>query len=96
MLRQVAESNFRPTGVLGPDTTQEAIVVSRLLSSLPPPQSLLQVTGSATGATLADRALYSNLFRVIPPDSTQIMVSESSSLVSSPENLLSGATVETY
>ena len=77
MLRQIAESNFRPTGVLGPDSTQDAIVVSRLLSSLPPSQRLVQVTGSATGATLADRALYSNFFRVIQPDSMQIMVSES-------------------
>ncbi|KAL8622265.1 hypothetical protein ACOMHN_043788 [Nucella lapillus] len=61
-------------GILGPGRTQEAIVVSRFLSSLPSGQRPLLISGSATGAALADRNLYSNFFRVIPPDSTQVQV----------------------
>ena len=61
-------------GIIGPDRTGEAISVSSFLSSLPADRRPLQVSGSATGASLNDRQLYSNFLRVIPPDSTQVKV----------------------
>ncbi|XP_076468064.1 uncharacterized protein LOC143298918 [Babylonia areolata] len=59
---------------MGPGRTQESIVVSRFLSSLPSAQRPLLISGTATGSALTDRSLYSNFFRVIPPDSTQVQV----------------------
>ena len=64
-------------GLLGPDRTEDAIVVSRFLSSLPSSRRLLLLSGSATGEELTDRNLFSNFFRVIPPDSIQVQVSAS-------------------
>ncbi|XP_070198220.1 uncharacterized protein [Littorina saxatilis] len=61
-------------GLLGPGRTQEAMAVSRFLSSLPSSQRVTQISGSATGADLSDKNVYSNFFRVIPPDSTQVQV----------------------
>nr|KAG5689718.1 hypothetical protein BaRGS_006399 [Batillaria attramentaria] len=61
-------------GLLGPSTTNEAIVVSRMIGSMPEDKRLLQISGSATGEALSDRTLYPNFFRVIPPDSTQVDV----------------------
>ncbi|XP_070198021.1 uncharacterized protein [Littorina saxatilis] len=71
---QVNNSAGLLIGLLGPGRTQEAIVVSRFLSSLPSSQRLLQISGSATGAELSDKGLYSNFYRVVPPDSTQVQV----------------------
>ncbi|KAK7473860.1 hypothetical protein BaRGS_00034911, partial [Batillaria attramentaria] len=61
-------------GLLGPSTTNEAIVVSRMIGSMPEDKRLLQISGSATGEALSDRTLYPSFFRVIPPDSTQVDV----------------------
>ncbi|KAK7473847.1 hypothetical protein BaRGS_00034898, partial [Batillaria attramentaria] len=61
-------------GVLGPDTTETAIAVSKTLGSMPRDQRLLQISGTATGEALSDKTLYPNFFRVIPPDSTQVKV----------------------
>ncbi|KAK7473848.1 hypothetical protein BaRGS_00034899, partial [Batillaria attramentaria] len=61
-------------GILGPERTNEAIVVSRMIGSMPEDKRLLQISSSATGEALSDRTLYPNFFRVIPPDTTQVKV----------------------
>ena len=63
-------------GMIGPDRTSDALVVSRFISSLPANQRLVQISGSATGKQLSDKTLYPNFFRVIPPDDTQVEVSK--------------------
>ncbi|KAK7097647.1 hypothetical protein V1264_004594 [Littorina saxatilis] len=62
-------------GLLGPGTTSQAIAVSSLVSLLPTNQRVVQISGSATGKQLSNSSLmYSNFFRVIPPDDTQVQV----------------------
>nr|KAG5709300.1 hypothetical protein BaRGS_018052 [Batillaria attramentaria] len=50
------------------------MVVSRLFGLRPREQRLLQVSGSATGRELSDKAHYPTFFRVIPPDTIQVQV----------------------
>ncbi|XP_048248200.1 uncharacterized protein LOC124141188 [Haliotis rufescens] len=61
-------------GILGPETTSETQPVSRLLSSLPVDDRLLQVSYSATAASLTDKTIYKNLYRVIVADNVQVEV----------------------
>ncbi|XP_067671346.1 uncharacterized protein [Haliotis asinina] len=61
-------------GVLGPESTSETQPVSRLLSSLPVDDRLLQVSYSATAASLTDKSVYKNLYRVIAADNVQVEV----------------------
>ncbi|XP_046369832.2 uncharacterized protein LOC124144464 [Haliotis rufescens] len=61
-------------GILGPDYSSETQSVSRLLSSLPEEDRLLQISYSATAAILADKSIYKNLYRVIETDDVQVEV----------------------
>ncbi|XP_076467623.1 uncharacterized protein LOC143298628 [Babylonia areolata] len=61
-------------GMLGPDATAEASVVSRLIGYLPANQRLVQISGSATGKELSDKELHPNFFRVVANDHVQIKV----------------------
>ncbi|XP_046550013.1 uncharacterized protein LOC124259844 isoform X3 [Haliotis rubra] len=61
-------------GVLGPESTSETQPVSRLLSSLPVEDRLLQISYSATAASLTDKTVYKNLYRVIAADNVQVEV----------------------
>ncbi|XP_076468231.1 uncharacterized protein LOC143299032 [Babylonia areolata] len=71
---QTANSTAPLLGFLGPDRTEEVTVVSRFLSSLPLSRRPLQISASATGEILTNKDIYSNLYRVIPPDSIQVEV----------------------
>ncbi|KAK7500604.1 hypothetical protein BaRGS_00008179, partial [Batillaria attramentaria] len=68
------QNNHTLLGMLGPSRTAEAMVVSRLFGLRPREQRLLQVSGSATGRELSDKAHYPTFFRVIPPDTIQVQV----------------------
>ncbi|XP_067663584.1 uncharacterized protein [Haliotis asinina] len=59
-------------GVVGPDFSSETQDVSRLLSSLPEEDRLLQISYSATAAILSDKSIYRNLYRVIETDDVQV------------------------
>ncbi|XP_046566042.1 LOW QUALITY PROTEIN: uncharacterized protein LOC124274716 [Haliotis rubra] len=61
-------------GVIGPEFSSETQEVSRLLSSLPERDRLLQISFSATAAILADKSIYKNLYRVIETDDVQVNV----------------------
>ncbi|XP_046550028.1 uncharacterized protein LOC124259856 [Haliotis rubra] len=61
-------------GVLGPESTSETQPVSRLLSSLPVDDRLLQISYSATATSLTDKTVYKNLYRVIAADNVQVEV----------------------
>ena len=61
-------------GLIGPATNEEAVSVATVLSSTTEENRFLQISPSATAATLGDRTLYPNFYRVIPGDATQIKV----------------------
>ncbi|XP_046553834.1 metabotropic glutamate receptor 5-like [Haliotis rubra] len=61
-------------GILGPEYSSETKEVSRLLSSLPEEDRLLQISYSATAAFLSDKSIYKNLYRVIETDDVQVEV----------------------
>ncbi|XP_071088502.1 uncharacterized protein [Haliotis cracherodii] len=61
-------------GIIGPEFSSETQDVSRLLSSLPERDRLLQISYSATAAILADKSIYKNLYRVIETDDVQVDV----------------------
>ncbi|XP_067663582.1 uncharacterized protein [Haliotis asinina] len=61
-------------GLIGPEFSSETQEVSRLLSSLPERDRLLQISFSATAAILADKSIYKNLYRVIETDDVQVNV----------------------
>ncbi|XP_046369831.2 uncharacterized protein LOC124144462 [Haliotis rufescens] len=60
--------------ILGPEYSTETQAVSRLLSSLPEQDRLLQISFSATAAILSDKRIYKNLYRVIETDDVQVDV----------------------
>ncbi|KAK3585453.1 hypothetical protein CHS0354_003300 [Potamilus streckersoni] len=62
--------------ILGPEFSSEAMVVSSLLGALPEKHRLPQIGYSTSVASLSDRNLYRNFFRVIPPDNIQISAME--------------------
>ncbi|XP_060570167.1 metabotropic glutamate receptor 7-like [Ruditapes philippinarum] len=66
--------DVRIIGVIGSDYSFETESISRLLSSLPEENRLLQGAFSATSASLRDRNVYKNFFRTIPPDDIQVEV----------------------
>ncbi|KAH3700533.1 hypothetical protein DPMN_075512 [Dreissena polymorpha] len=61
-------------GVIGSDFSSESEAISRMLSPLLDQHRLLQVSFSATSASLSNRDLYRNFFRTIPADDIQVQV----------------------
>ncbi|XP_046566040.1 uncharacterized protein LOC124274715 isoform X3 [Haliotis rubra] len=61
-------------GIVGPGFSAETQDVSRLLSSLPEEDRLLQISYSATAAILSDKSVYKNLYRVIETDDVQVEI----------------------
>ncbi|XP_060086370.1 uncharacterized protein LOC132565691 [Ylistrum balloti] len=59
-------------GVIGPGTSAETNISSRILSSLPGRYRLPQVVYEPTSSLFTNKDVYNNLFRVIPPDNTQV------------------------
>lgn len=60
--------------MLGPETLDEAISTSTMLSSLPEEQRIPQVLFSTPSSILTDKTKYRNLLRVIESDESQTKV----------------------
>ncbi|XP_052812238.1 uncharacterized protein LOC128239836 [Mya arenaria] len=58
--------------VLGPENSEEAEVVSRLLGALPASVRPLHISFSADGDVFTDRVAFNNFFRVIPPETATV------------------------
>ncbi|KAL5010700.1 hypothetical protein ScPMuIL_013005 [Solemya velum] len=67
-------TSSRSSCVIGPEWSSEAAVVSKMLGSMSPFSRLPQIGYSTTASSLANRDLYPNFFRVVPPDDVQIKV----------------------
>ncbi|KAL3837213.1 hypothetical protein ACJMK2_022584 [Sinanodonta woodiana] len=78
ILRRVGDSNERNRraiiGIIGPEYSSEAEVVSTITGTAKPENRILQIGFSTTSATLSDSSKYPNFFRVVPDDSTQVQV----------------------
>ncbi|KAL3837215.1 hypothetical protein ACJMK2_022586 [Sinanodonta woodiana] len=78
ILGMVGDSNERNRrtiiGIIGPEYSSEAEVVSTITGTSKPENRILQVGFSTTSATLSDSSKYPNFFRVVPDDSTQVQV----------------------
>ncbi|KAK3592356.1 hypothetical protein CHS0354_000974 [Potamilus streckersoni] len=61
-------------GVIGPELSSEAEVVSFGISSLHSDDQLIQVGFSTTAVVLGDKSLYRNFYRVIPNDTIEVKV----------------------
>ncbi|WAR10076.1 hypothetical protein MAR_035152 [Mya arenaria] len=68
---QLRKLNNR-VAVLGPENSEEAEVVSRLLGALPASVRPLHISFSADGDVFTDRVAFNNFFRVIPPETATV------------------------
>ncbi|XP_052234528.1 uncharacterized protein LOC127847040 isoform X3 [Dreissena polymorpha] len=73
-LKASAEISDIIAGVVGPELSTEARVLSSILGSIAPERRLLQLGFSSSAVDLGDQTLYPNYARVIPSDSVQIEV----------------------
>ncbi|KAH3752843.1 hypothetical protein DPMN_187469 [Dreissena polymorpha] len=77
MARSSSKSTGNPetiAGVVGPELSTEARILSPILGSVAPEDRLLQLGFSTSAADLGDKKLYPNFARVIPSDNVQIEV----------------------
>ncbi|KAL3837211.1 hypothetical protein ACJMK2_022582 [Sinanodonta woodiana] len=78
ILRRFVDSNEQNRrtiiGIIGPEYSSEAEVVSTITGTSKPENRILQVGFSTTSATLSDSSKYPNFFRVVSDDSTQVQV----------------------
>ncbi|XP_052237846.1 uncharacterized protein LOC127849167 [Dreissena polymorpha] len=77
MARSSTKSMGNPeiiAGVVGPELSTEARVLSPILGSVAPEDRLLQLGFSTSAADLGDKKLYPNFARVIPSDNVQVEV----------------------
>lgn len=65
------------TGIIGPEYSSEAEVMSQLLRAVRPEKQLVQVGYSTTASVLTTGDKYPNFVRVIPNDDIQVEVSKS-------------------
>ncbi|KAK3607962.1 hypothetical protein CHS0354_006561 [Potamilus streckersoni] len=78
ILRRVGNSNDQNrrtiVGIVGPEYSSEAEVVSTITGSSKPENRILQVGFSTTSSSLSDFKKYPNFFSVVPNDSLQVQV----------------------
>ncbi|KAK3607958.1 hypothetical protein CHS0354_006557 [Potamilus streckersoni] len=78
IIRRVGDTNEQNRrtiiGIIGPEYSSEAEVVSTITGTSKPIDRILQVGFSTTSATLSDSSKYPNFFRVVPDDSLQVQV----------------------
>ncbi|KAH3886582.1 hypothetical protein DPMN_010593 [Dreissena polymorpha] len=75
--------SFFFSGVVGPELSTEARVLSPILGSVAPEDRLLQLGFSSSAADLGNQKLYPNFLRVIPSDSVQTEVGEDTLTIAS-------------
>ncbi|KAK3610909.1 hypothetical protein CHS0354_018815 [Potamilus streckersoni] len=76
LANELSQNKSKTFGIIGPDYSSEAKVISSLLGSLTEEYRLPMIGYATTAASLSDGTLYKNFFRVIPPDNIQISAME--------------------
>lgn len=72
MNRSLAKEGI--AGIIGPEFSSEAEIISPVFGSVPSQSRLAQVGFSTTAARLSDDNKFPNIIRVVPPDDVQIEV----------------------